>query len=161
MVAGFAGSVGGMTSAAFADSSGQSTTANVGVSSGITMTALTSSFLLNGAPGAVVTLPNAVSYNVETNNVAGYAVTVQSVGPTMVGTGSNVDAIPIAALTARDGGTSIGYAGLSNSAGTNVHNQSVRSANGGDILHTDYQIRIPVVNADTYTATLNYVATTK
>jgi hypothetical protein len=140
-------------------SSGQSTTAHVSVNPGITMTGLTSSFLLSGAPGATITLPTAVSYNVETNNVAGYAVTVESVGATMIGTGANVDTIPIADLTARDSGAGT-YSALSNAAATTVHTQATRSANGGDNLSTDYQIRIPVVNADTYSATLNYVAST-
>jgi hypothetical protein len=40
------------------------------------------------------------------------------------------------------------------------HSQSTRSANGGDDLSNDYQLRVPVVNEDTYSATLDYVATT-
>jgi hypothetical protein len=151
----------GPASAAPGDTSGQSTTANVAVTSGITMTGLTSSFLLSGTPGSTQTGIGAVTYNVETNNVAGYAVTVTSAADTMdpADTVGNLDRIPIGDLTVRESGGS-GYTGLSSSDPVTVHSQSGRSANGGDDLSSDFQIRVPVVNTDTYSATLNYVATT-
>jgi hypothetical protein len=153
VVAGFAGTA--------LAAPGGTTTANVAVSSGITMTGLTPGFTLSGAPGATVTGIGAVSYNVETNNVAGYSVTVESQTATMAPTlGGNPDTIPIAVLTARDGGTGIAYAPLSSTGVTTVHTQAARSINGGDALTTDFMMRIPTVNADTYHATLNYVAST-
>jgi hypothetical protein len=152
--------VGAMTGSASASSTGGSTVANVGVNPGITLTGLTSSFLLTGAPGATVSGAGIVAYNVETNNVAGYAVTVESTSATLQPAGGgNLDSIPIAALTVRQSGAG-SYSPLSNSTAVTVHTQSSRSANGGDNLSNDYQIRIPVVNADTYSATLNYVAST-
>ncbi|MDQ1414774.1 MAG: hypothetical protein QOF81_387 [Acidimicrobiaceae bacterium] len=161
VVAGF-GAVDGMSGTAFADTSGQSTNGNVAVSSGITMTALTPGFTISGAPGATVGTSTAVTYTVETNNPTGYAVTVQSSADTMtpVLPLTTPDTIPIAALTVRQSGGGA-YTAL-NSTGTavQVHTQGTRSADGGDHLSTDYQIRIPVVAAGTYTAVLNYVATT-
>lgn len=152
--------LGAMVGTASASSSNGSTIATVSVSPGITLTGLTSSFMLTGSPGSTVSGAGVVTYNVETNNVAGYAVTVQSTSATLEpATNGNLDSIPIAALTVRQSGAG-GYLPLSNSSAVTVHTQSARSANGGDSLSNDYQIRIPVVNADTYTATLNYVAST-
>jgi hypothetical protein len=145
-------------SASAATSSG-STTANVAVQSGISLTGLTPSFTLTGAPGTIATSSGAVNFNVETNDVAGYAVTVQSaaatLAPTLVG---NTDSIPISLLGVRQSGPGA-YLPISNVLPTLVHTQASRSANGGDNLSNDYQITVPVVNPDTYTATLNYVAT--
>jgi hypothetical protein len=153
----FAGASAGSASAV--DDTG-STDANVEVSSAITLTDLTPSFELSGIPGATVTGLVAVTYNVETNNVAGYSVTVQSQTSTMVANAvGNADSIPIADLTAREGGVGT-YAALSNTAALTVHTQATRSAEGGDELATDFQMAIPFVNSDTYTATLDYVATT-
>lgn len=136
---------------------GGSTVANVGVDSGITMTGLTPSFLLTGTPGQTVTGLNKVTFNVETNNAAGYSVTVQSRTDAMAASGSgNLDTIPIGDLTVRESDTT-GFTPLSTDTVT-VHTQAERSANGGDELSNDFRIRIPVVNADTYSATLDYVA---
>ena len=115
---------------------------------------------LTGAPGATITGADAVTFNVETNNVAGYAVTVQPAASQMTpALGGNADFIPIAALTVREGGTGT-YTPLDDVNPVTVHSQNSRSVNGGDVLTNDFQIRIPVVNVDTYSATLNYVATT-
>jgi hypothetical protein len=133
--------------------------ANVAVGSAITLTGLTPSFLLSGLPGATVAGVGAVTFNVETNNRAGYSVTVESAAATLAGTGTNGDSIPIGALSVRETGAGA-YTPLSNTAPVTVHNQTVRSAEAGDGLSNDYQVVIPFVNTDTYTATLNYVATT-
>jgi hypothetical protein len=151
--------VGGSAGAAFAttgDTDGQSTNAHVAVAEGITMTGLSSGFTLAGAPGAVDT-DNTVTYNVETNNVAGYTVTVKSENAAFVGTGLNTDTIPIGTLKVVDHNGDL--ADVSSSATTLVHTQSGRSIDGGDDLGSNYQMLIPVKNADTYTATLDYVAT--
>jgi hypothetical protein len=145
-------------SASAASSSG-STTANVAVQSGIALTGLTPSFTLTGAPGTVATDAGAVGFNVETNDVAGYAVTVQAAATTLAPTAvGNTDSIPISLLGVRQSGTGV-YLPISSTVPVLVHTQTSRSANGGDNLSNDYQITIPVVNPDTYTATLNYVAT--
>jgi hypothetical protein len=149
----------GTASAAPGETSGGTTDANVGVTSAIALTALTPSFTLTGLPGATVTGVGAVTFNVATNNLAGYAVTVVSETPTMVGTGTNPDSIPIADLTVQETGGA-GYAALSDTTPVTVHSQSARSAEGGDSLSNDYQLVVPFVNEDTYTATLDYLATT-
>jgi hypothetical protein len=141
-----------------------STTANAQVTAGITLTDLTPAFTLTGIPGATVgTGATPVTYTVETNNTTGYTVTVQSATATMVPTlVGNADSIPIADLTVRESGTTV-YSPVTAVGGTavRVHSQTGRSANGGDDLSTDFQMRIPVVNADTYSATLNYLTATQ
>lgn len=140
---------------------GGGTAANVGVDSAITMTGLTPSFTLTGIPGATVdTALVPVTFNVQTNSIGGYSVTVESATPTLVGTGGNTDSIPIGALSVRETGTTP-FTALSNGATATVHSQATRSALvGGDNLSNDYQVVIPFVNSDTYTATLNYLAST-
>ncbi|MEP7091775.1 MAG: hypothetical protein ABI776_16870 [Nocardioidaceae bacterium] len=136
------------------------TTANAVVTSGITLTALTPSFTLTGTPGATVQ-SGAVTYNVETNNFAGYSVTVSTLAATMLpgNTTTNTDTIPIGDLTVRETGTTP-YTGISNVTPVTVHSQPGRSVNTGDPLSTEYQMRIPTVNVDTYSATLTYLAAT-
>jgi hypothetical protein len=154
----------GMAGTAFAQppetdgNSGGSTQGKVQVESSILLTALTPSFLLTGIPGATVG-PAVVTYNVETNNTAGYSVTVQSQVAAMVpASGTNADRIPIGALSVKEtvGGT---YSPVT-AATQVVHTQAVRSAAGGDALSTSFQVVIPFVKSDIYSATLDYVATT-
>ena len=154
VVAGFAGT-------AFAASTDPTpTTANVEVSSAITLTNLTPTFTLTGIPGQTVDNVLApVTFNVLTNNTAGYAVTVQSETATMVPAIANGDSIAIAALGVRETGTTP-YSPMSSTVPVTVHSQDTRSGLTGDALSNDYQITIPNVNSDTYTATLDYVATT-
>ncbi len=136
------------------------TQANVVVQSAISLTALTPSFTLTGLPGGTVSQDGIVTYTVETNNLAGYAVTVQSRTATLAPTAAgNPDSIPISALSVRETGTTP-FTPLSDTAPVTVHSQATRSATGGDALSNDYQVVIPFVNEDTYTATLDYVATT-
>jgi hypothetical protein len=149
----------GFASAAPGDTATDSTDAHVAVNSSIALTALSDSFTLTGIPGATVAQNGAVTFTVETNNLAGYAVTVQSRTATMPGTGGNLDAIPIGALSVRETGTTL-FKAMSAASTAQVHTQPTRSAEGGDALSNDYQVVIPFVNTDTYTATLDYVATT-
>jgi hypothetical protein len=140
--------------------------ANVEVESAISLTMDKAAFTLTGVPATTQSENGAVTYNVETNNAIGYSVTVQAATATMAGTGTNADTIPSTALTVRKTGTTpftaLSYVGQTGagSAAVPVHSQATRSAAGGDDLSTDYEILIPFVNEDTYTATLNYVATT-
>ncbi|WP_375423218.1 hypothetical protein [uncultured Friedmanniella sp.] len=138
-----------------------STTANVAVSSVITLTGLTSGFTLTGIPGATVATLNAVTMNVETNNVAGYDVTVEAASDVLdpADTVANPDTIPIDALSVRENGTPT-YTQLSDTTPVTVHTQDSRSDDGGDVIGNDYSVDIPFVNVDTYSVTLNYIATT-
>jgi hypothetical protein len=139
-----------------------STSAHVNVATAITLTGLTTNFTLSGIPGANPATNGAVVMNVETNNLAGYNVTVESAAATMtppVHTIVNPDSIPIAALTVRETGTTP-YLAMSATGPVTVHAQATRSAQGGDNLSNDYTLAIPFVNQDIYTATLDYVATT-
>jgi hypothetical protein len=155
-----AGGGAGAASAAPGIGSPGSTQANVAVSSAIALTGLTPSFTLTGVPGATVTGLGAVTMNVATNNLAGYAVTVESATATMAGAaGGNADSVPIGALSVRESATTT-YSPLSSTLVRTVHTQSTKSVEGGDALSNDYQVVIPFVNEDTYTATLNYIATT-
>jgi hypothetical protein len=159
---GLAAAMAAPAGAAPGDQSSDTTQANVQVASSITLTGLTPSFTLSGLPGDVVTEIGAVSFRVTTNNIAGYTVTVQAQTATLVPeTPGNPDSIPIANLRVRetaDGNTGA-FTSLSSTSTVLVHSQGVESAAVGDELSNDYQVDIPFVNSDTYSATLSYVAT--
>jgi hypothetical protein len=166
------GIVGGAATLAFAtgmlvpalaapgDTDAHSTVANVHVTSAIAMTGTTANFTLTGLPGATVAQDGIVTFTVTTNDLAGYAVTVESATGTLLPADpvANTDTIPIGALSVRETGTTP-YTPLDNASVVTVHTQAVRSAQIGDALSNDYRVIIPFVNEDTYTATLNYVAT--
>jgi len=139
----------------------ETTTANVIVGSSITLTGLVSSFSLTGNPGVTVsTTTPAVTMTVTTNNNEGYAVTVQPQTATMnPATVGNTNSIPIGDLTVREAGT-IPYSPLTFGTPVQVHTQSTPSAEAGDTITNDFQITIPFVIPDTYSAVLDYVATT-
>jgi hypothetical protein len=149
--------VAGGSFAANAATDTDSTEANVEVTTAISLTALTEEFTLTGAPGATVTDADAVAFTVETNNIAGYTVTVQSTTATLLAaTVGNNDSIPVSALSVT-GDTTVP---VSATAPVLVHTQPTRSAEGGDDLTNGYGLTIPFVNSDTYTTTLTYVAAT-
>ena len=159
----FLGSLGATASA---DTSADTVVANVEVSGAIALTGLTPSFTLVGLPGGLVTGNGEVDFNVEANNAAGYSVTVQAATASMTPADivANPDVIPIGALGVRQGvpanpGTAGAFTSLSSTAPVTVHSQGVRSGIGGDDWVNDFQILIPFVASDTYTATLNYIAT--
>jgi hypothetical protein len=155
-----AGGVAAPGSVALADDDSGITVANVAVPLGITLTGLTQSFTLAGSPGTTVTEIGSVTFNVETNNPAGYVVTVISESPVLAPqTQDNPDSIPVDVVTVRETGGAT-FSPLSDAAPVVVHTQSARSADGGDDLSNDYRLRVPVVNEDTYSATLDYIATT-
>lgn len=145
-------------------SDGDSTNAHVEVSSSIVLSALTQDFTLTGIPGSTPEKLAAVTYNVETNNNAGYAVTVQSQNALMAGTNGNTDSIAIGALSVKESAGAVNATNATYKAVTTgaqqVHTQSTKSTTGGDTLSNDYKVAIPFVNSDVYTATLDYVATT-
>ncbi len=133
--------------------------ANVEVTSAISLTGLTPSFTLVGLPGATVSSDGAVTFNVETNNQGGYGVTVQAEDAVLSpAQATNPDTIPIGALGVRETGGGA-YTAVTDVAPVTVHSQTTRSASGGDSLSNDYQVLIPFVASDTYSVTLDYVAT--
>ena len=149
----------GALSANAADDTG-STDGHVEVSTAISLTGLTSAFTLSGAPGDTITGTGAVDFNVRTNNISGYTVTVQAATATLVAaTSGNTDSIPIGALSVREG-TNV-FVPLSNTSSVTVHDQDTESAELGDALTNDYRVVIPFVNSDTYTVTINYIASTQ
>ena len=154
------GAMSGIASAAPGDTSSGDTEANVAVASAIVLSGLTPSFTLTGVPGATVTGPGVVTMNVSTNNLAGYAVTVESATPSMAaGTSTNTDSVPIGALSVRESG-SPAFTPLSDTSPVTVHSQPTRSESVGTTINNDFQVVIPFVNNDTYSATLNYIVTT-
>jgi hypothetical protein len=152
------GGLAGTASAAPGDTATGTSLANVTVGGVIALTALTPTFNLPGNPGSTVTGGGAVTFNVQTNNLAGYTVTVESATPVLSPPTGNPDSIPIGNLSVRETGTGT-FTALSNIIPVVVHTQATRSAPLGDSLSNDYQVVIPFVNQGVYTATLNYVAT--
>jgi hypothetical protein len=141
------------------ETSTRSTVANVEVTSSITLGGLTPSFTLTGLSTSTVDGPNAVSYNVTTNNAAGYTVTVQAATDQLApASTTNPDRIPIGNLKVR-AARSGGYTAISNADAFTLRTKATRSAESGDSYSDDYQVLIPFVASDTYSATLNYVAT--
>jgi len=151
----------GMGGVASAVTSPGTTTGNVAVTSAIALTVNTASFTLTGVPGSAPVNAAAVTYSVTTNNLAGYAVTVQAATATLAATATgNADSIPIAALSVKGDATGAVYTPVSNTTAVTVHTQATRSASTGDNLTNGYQVAIPFVNQDTYHVTLDYVAST-
>jgi hypothetical protein len=137
------------------------TTASVGVGDTITLSDLTSSFQIDGGPSTTQTKTSAVSMNVKTNRESGYTVTVDPVGVALIGERvGNTDTIPVQDLKVKDSAAS-GYSALDPVTATQVKSQGSESDASGDTITNDYQVDIPFVNADTYSATLSYVAATQ
>ncbi len=135
-----------------------STTGNVNVNHSITLTGLSASFSLSGAPATTANALGAVTMSVKDNNKTGYTVTVQAASANMVGGATgNSDTIPVSALTVRNTTTAGAYAAISSSSATTVASTTVKSTGGGDTVSNDYQMLIPWVNSDNYSVTLNYV----
>jgi hypothetical protein len=150
----------GASSASAATGTG-STTANAAVASSITLSGLTNAFTLSGAPNTTATTATPVTMRVTTNNAPGYAVTVQATAASMAAaTAGNTDTIASSLLEVRETGTTA-YSPLSATTPVTVHNQTSKSIAAGDPINNDYRMAIPFVNADTYSVTLTYIATTK
>lgn len=145
--------------AAPGDTSADTTVANVAVSSAITLEGLTPSFTLTGLPGATVAESDAVGYTVLTNNVGGYTVSVQADKDVLLPAGSSTDYIPVTDLGVRPGGSGGAFTALSDTNAVTLQNKGTRSGAAGDDYTDDYRIDIPFVADDTYSVTLNYVAT--
>lgn len=149
-----------LSASAASSSSVPGVTAQVQVNSMISLTGVSSGFTLAGNPSTTATTLSAVLMNVKTNSRTGYNVTVQPGSAAMVGAVvGNTDTIPITDLTTRETGAAT-YNALTLTPLT-VHSQATRSGAGGDALSEDFQMVVPFVSADTYTATLNYTANTQ
>jgi hypothetical protein len=124
----------------------------------ITLSGLPTQFSIGGPILQTITTTNpAVTMKVDTNSPTGYQVTVRSNTPILTGTPGNNTTIPIGTLkTSNSLGT---FVPLSTSQ-TVIYSQNHRSAAGGDTIPSNFQITIPVVPPDTYTATLTYLAAT-
>lgn len=164
-VAGAASTLGVLTYAAApaqADTDTDSTIVNVEVSSAITLTNLTPSFTLTGAPGATVTTgATPVTMTVTTNNFAGYNVTVVPRTANLIPAGpGNTDVIPSNTLEVDGPAQGGDYVHLTFGTPLVVATKASASAPAGDPIINNYRITIPFVRPDTYTGTLDYVATT-
>ncbi len=123
----------------------------------ITLTALTSSFTLTGLPNTTVSSNGTVTMTVTTNSAAGYLVSVRPTRATLTGAApGNAETIPIGQLGVRESGTDP-FRPLSDLAPLTVHEQDTPSAPGGDAVSNDYQVEIPFVPSDTYSAELDYI----
>ncbi|WP_220183138.1 hypothetical protein [Sphaerisporangium album] len=157
-----AGVLGAGVTPALADTDTASTVVNVVVTSSITLTELTPSFTLTGAPGEVVTTgANPVRMRVTTNNFAGYTVTVAprtaALTPSIAG---NTDTIPTNLLQVNGPAQGSAYVPLSFGTPVVVATKSSASGADGDVIVNNYRITIPFVRPDTYSGILDYVATT-
>jgi hypothetical protein len=150
------------TGQALAATSPGTTTANVAVDSGIAITSLTPAFTLTGIPGDTPADTGAVTMDVFSNNATGYNVTVEAAAADLVGAiAGNADVIPVTDLSVEETGAGP-YLPLSSTAATTVYTQDTPSAaTPGDALSNDYEFNtgIPDVTPDTYSVTLDYVAT--
>ena len=127
----------------------------------LTLSDLTPSFTLTGLPDSTVTTDGALTMTVTTNNPAGYVVTVQAATAVLASaTTANPATIPIDALRVRETGRS-SFQTLSTNAASVVHQQDGPSAPGGDAVSNDYQVQIPDVSSDDYSATLDYVVSSQ
>jgi hypothetical protein len=146
--------------AALARADTDTTTANVTVSTAITLSGLTDSFVLSGAPGDTPkTGGSPVTMTVTTNNFAGYSVTVEPATTTLdPAISGNTDTIGTDLLEVRGPAQAGSYTALTPGTPLEVARRTSASAEGGDSVSNDYRITIPSVRPDTYTGTLNYVA---
>jgi hypothetical protein len=150
------------TVSALADSDSGSTTVNVEVTGAITLSDLTPAFTLTGAAGTTPTTGGSpVTMRVTTNNFSGYNVTVVPAALNLIGAiPGNGDVIPANDLEVDGPAQGGAYAHLTYPTPLVVATKASASAAGGDVILNNYRITIPFVRPDTYTGTLNYVATT-
>ncbi|WP_214109610.1 hypothetical protein [Acrocarpospora catenulata] len=144
---------------AAADTDTGDTTANVEVTSSITLSDLTAAFTLTGSPGQTPTQP--VSMRVTTNNFAGYNVTVAPATANLAGAiVGNTDVIPSSDLEVQGPAQAATFAALTFGTPLVVATKESPSAEAGDVINNTYRMAIPFVRPDTYTTTLNYIAST-
>lgn len=144
--------------AAPGDTSSDTVVANVAVNSTISLNVTQSSFTISGVPNATATSTGAVTGVVTTNNATGFSVGVQAAAAALQpATSGNTDTIPIANLEVTNAAGA--WTPVSDTAPVTVHTQATRSDLAGTAFSDDYRVAIPDVNSDTYSVTLDYVAT--
>ncbi|MGI3785683.1 MAG: hypothetical protein ACRYG2_33475 [Janthinobacterium lividum] len=123
----------------------------------ITLSDATPSFTLTGLPGSTVEQEGAVGMKVTTNSPGGYAVTVDARTGTLVGTRRSSDTFPIGQLSVR--GTAPNPFVRMSTTPVTVHTSTGPTSPDGDVIRNDYEVEIPDVASDTYSADLEYVVT--
>ena len=127
----------------------------------LTLTGLTPGFSLTGQPGSIVEGEGILVMTVTTNSQSGYVVTVQPQDDVLAPlTPGNPDSIPVGQLGVRESGNSP-FQFFTPDTPVVVHQQNRPSAPGGDAVSNDYQVQIPFVSSDTYSGTLEYIASTQ
>ena len=137
---------------------------SVAVASSIAFT-IAPDFALTDGPTAITTgsdVTGSVDWTVTTNSETGYSVTFAPVGVNMVGTSGNTDVIALSTVTWDDAQNGIAGATLpaAITASNAIWTQDTRSSVGGDNHTNDFALTVPFVNSDTYSATLDYLAST-
>jgi hypothetical protein len=139
--------------------------ARVQVVTGITVSHLAESFRLGGAPGVVTANVGAMDVTVLTNNAAGYTVTVLAASEGGLqpdpGLASTTGAIPWDRLEVQETGAS-GFRPISEKESVTVGGSSTPSGDEpdeADVVHNDFRLTVPVIDADRYTGVLTYTVT--
>jgi hypothetical protein len=142
--------------AASADTSG-SVEAEIVIASGLLLVGLPSGVSLTGQPGDLASETVPFTYQVFSNDMAGYTVTVQAAEDKMYAGSS--DFITVDRLEVQDGAVtpSHSWTAMSSLSAVSVYSRASRSETDGDNLSTNFQMSLPVVAAGTYTMTLDYV----
>ncbi|MEV6984399.1 fibronectin type III domain-containing protein [Sphaerisporangium sp. NPDC051017] len=125
----------------------------------IVLSDLTNGFTLTGLPESTVRGDGVVTMTVVTNSPTGYSVTVQPASPALTSAVTGAS-IPVSRLKVRESGTGP-FTPLSPDTPVLVHTRLSPSAANGDRLSDDYEVDIPFVPSGTYSATLDYVASTR
>ena len=119
------------------------------VNSTISVSGITGSIALAGNPGTTATNANAEQYNVQTNNAAGYSVTVTPQANTLQGPGNPISNTNLAVNT---GHFTVPATPLT------VHSKSSPSAMNGDNLTDSWSLDIPQGQAaGSYTGSFSYI----
>ncbi|MEV5968235.1 putative Ig domain-containing protein [Kribbella sp. NPDC051952] len=151
--------VGGNCAPGHAD--GRCTTSTPIAPLALTLSGLTTSFLLTGLPNSTISSDGTVTMTVTTNSTTGYSVSVQATGTALLpATAGNPATIPIDQLGVRESGDA-DFVPLSSTDPVIVHQQNAASGPAGDAVSNDYQIKIPFVSSDTYSTTLDYIASSQ
>lgn len=158
------GTAGVAASAARASSTADAE-ARVQVLAGITVSQLAESFSLAGAPDVITANLGALDLTVLTNNAAGYTVTVLATSegglqpnPALA---NSPGPIPWDRLEVREGGTGA-FRPISEKESVTVGGSSTRSGDepdGVDVIHDDFRLTVPVIDADRYSGVLTYTVT--
>ncbi len=135
------------------------TTSTAVDASTLTLTGLTPSFTLTGLPNSTVQQEGAVTLTVTTNSPGGYTVLVRGTDQQLRAANGSSDTIGLERLGVRASGSGDPFQPLSSDPGVVVHSQNRASGPGGDAVSNDYQVRVPFVDSDRYSTTLEYIVT--